>query len=50
MILVVFVIVAVVSTKCSQSKKFFFYRRLLFRQALVGIATCHYQFTIIKEE
>ena len=47
--LVVFVDVTVVSMKCSQSKHFF-YRRLLFRQALVGIATCHYQFTIIKEE
>ena len=46
---VVFVDVTVVSTKCSKSKHFF-YRRLLFRQALMGIATCHYQFTIIKEE
>ena len=37
------------SMKCSQSKHFF-YRRLLFRQALMGIATCQYQFTDMPGE
>ena len=38
------------SYEAARNLKTVFYRRLLFRQALVGIATCHYQFTIIKEE